>query len=59
LNKREIQTIVLQEEKIQELTERCRQLQMGYDSIWDQNKKLRGKLNEYEGQGNNLRDVNT
>jgi hypothetical protein len=51
MTKREIQTIIWQEEKIQALTERCRQLQMGYDSILAQNKKFRKKIDRLEGRG--------
>ncbi len=58
MNKKQIHTIILQEEKIKELDERCRQLQMGYDSIWDQNQRLRKKLKRYEKQESELSKVN-
>lgn len=59
MNKKQIHTIIMQEEKIQELTEQCRQLRMGYESIWDQNQRLRKRLNRYEKQENELNKVNT
>jgi FtsZ-binding cell division protein ZapB len=58
LNKKQIHTIILQEEKIQQLTERCRQLQMGYDSIMEQNKRLREKIKKLEGLKSELSNVN-
>lgn len=55
---KQIQTIIIQEEWIQQLTERCRQLQMGYDSIMDQNKRLRKKIKKLECLKSELSNVN-
>lgn len=59
MNEKQIHTIIMQEEKIKELTERCRQLQMGYDSIMAQNKRFREKIKKLEVRENELANVNT
>lgn len=55
---RKLYTIILQEEKIDKLTKRNRELESGYRSIMHENKKLRAQIAKLTRRENELSGVN-
>jgi cell division protein FtsB len=55
---RKLHTILLQEEQIDRLTKRNRELERGNRSLWKENEKLREKIKKLTRRENELSGVN-
>jgi predicted RNase H-like nuclease (RuvC/YqgF family) len=55
---RKLHTILLQEEQIDRLTKRNRELERGNRSLWKENEKLREKIKKLTRRENGLDGVN-
>lgn len=58
MKRRDVQTIILQEDKIKELTKRNKQLERGYLSIARVNERLRRQIARLKRRENELDNVN-
>ena len=56
MNKK-LHTIILQEEEIERLKKRNRELERGHKSIWLENKRLRSRIRRLEREENELKKV--
>lgn len=58
MNKKQIHTIVLQEEKIAELMKQNKELMSGNSDLWKINNRMRRQIKKLEQRANELNDVN-
>lgn len=58
MKRRDVQTIILQEEKIKEIMKRNKQLELGYLSLTRINDRLRRQIKRLQRRENELDSVN-
>jgi hypothetical protein len=58
MTKKEMFTIILQENRIKELEKRNKELETGYHQVWKENDRLRKQIQKTKKRDNELNKVN-